>query len=493
MVKDKPSRFISIKETLKRIGMLDDLSNLIIKLAGKDISNSNLSNKNLTGANYEGCILGGSFFYNSLLLNSSFRGSIFENCDLDGAMLEGADLRVDSMTKIKFNRAHLERVNLENTNISSVEMRDCVFDGSNLFNVVITSCIMGKTSFIGADLRAAIINNVYLDENIEIGTIIFKDADLTGASIDLGKAVKIDVILTGAKLASSRLADFRVIDQELKNTDFSKCTIIGSFIEKVTFIDCKFGRTSMRHVRFSSCTFNNIVFNHSTFMDVIWKNCTFNDCSFRVIGSSERVSFSTVEMTNCNFYKFRNGMEKPYIFFEGEKSSLVRCDFMDVNLSLINDPHPLRLEECNFARMKLVLNLEKATIKNCTFQDIHPLEGGKIEQSKIKDCTFLAVDFRDIEIKSNTIRNTIFEGGHFRFALKSNNITTTSFTNLSFNNSWIEDNKLEKVTFERVEIKGGTFLNNGDEGYSFIDSSVSHTQIDKHIPGISYSSKVIIE
>lgn len=441
---------------------------------GNSGTNYDYSEYDLTDADFQGFMMAGS----------SFRKATLDNTNFNGANLEGADLRVDYMMNAKFNNANLRDVNLENIRISA-KFKNTILDGAKLSNSTILLCTMGNTSFKGASMRCVQIDDVIMDKKIQKGVISFENADLTATNIDFRELDKINIMLNGAKLTAARLVGFRLLDQEVKDADFSKTRLFKSKVYKTIFKDCTFVRTKLKGVLFSHCTFNSVIFDHSTFKNVRFTNCIFNDCNFGNTVLDDSVLFKQVKMTGCTFYKCRSNPlhseDTMTMSFDREAAHFTKCDFIETNLSFSEIPDFFTLKECDFTRMKLFLQLNKSILKNCKFREIGGFYGNVI-QTKIEGCTFMDVNLEGTKINGNTISNTTFEGGYIRCDIKSNTISKTTLRKFPFIDSTVEDNKLEGVVFEDIEKRGGSFLNNGTEGYTFKNGIPENNQDGEDMP-----------
>jgi uncharacterized protein YjbI with pentapeptide repeats len=488
----KISRYTSPKKTLARTGIADDPLNIILKLAGRDITNSTLNNKNLTNSNYEGYDLTKTNFRDSILTNASFKGATLDDCNFSGAILQGADLRIYNMDNVILNGANLEKANLKNITISGWEIRDTTFHKANLCNVVMKKLVANNTSFSKAKLRGARLE-------LKGGAISFEGADLSAANISFTKSDELNVILNGASLAGADLGNCKIVDQEVKNTDFSASKFRDLEAERVVFTDCEFVRSVLIGARFSYCTFNRVIFDYST-INAELDNCQFNNCSFRGVTGNGQIVFTGVKMLECTFDRCKGDTFEDNnildISFNNEGAKFLRCKFIGNSLSLSDTSDYFKLVDCEFSEIKLFMKLNGASLRGCSFEEVSISEDSSIDQSKITKCTFIEVKLEGLDLLNSTIKDTSFNGCYIKGCrIEFNNIIQTTFEGIHFNDTNVEDNKLEEVKFKEIEMKEGTFLNNGEDGYIFIDSHAYKADIgSKDIPGLVYQTdKVTIK
>ena len=441
----KISRYTSPKKTLIRTGIADDPLNIILKLAGRDITNSNLNNKNLTNSNYEGYDLTKTNFRDSILNNASFKGATLDYCNFSSAILQGADLRIYNMNDVILNGANLEKANLKNIVISGWEIKDTTFHKANLCNVVMKKLVANNTSFRKAKLRGASLG-------LNAGVISFEDADLSAANISFTKSDELNVKLNGASLTGANLINCKMVDQEVKNTDFSASKFTDLEAERVIFTGCEFVRSELIGARFSYCTFNRVIFDYSTINAEI-ENCQFNNCSFRGVFGSDQIVFTGVEMVECTFDRCKgNTFEDTNILdisFNDEGAKFLRCKFVGNSLSLSDTSDYFKLIDCEFTEIKLFMKLNGASLRGCSFEEVSISEDSSIDQSKITKCTFIEIKLDGLDLLNSTIKDTSFNQGFIKGCrIEFNNIIHTTFEGILFNDTNIEDNKLKEVKFK---------------------------------------------
>lgn len=485
----KISEISSPKEILLEKNISNGIVNLILGMSGKSAIQSNLSDKNLTGANYDGYDLFNSIFYKSILKKSSFVDTVLDDCDFRDCDLEGADMRVRSMDNIYLNEANLRGANLEDVIMNMPELIGTIFDNCNLSGAVIICCTVGNnTSFKGANLRGVEMEDINVAENAQNGDISFEDADLAGADIGPTKSPMLNLKLSGAKLNCATLINSISRDQEMEKTDFSKARIEDTLFKRIIFTNCRFSRSKLKNVKFSHCTFSKVTFNYSSIEDVIFKECEFNGCSFKKVSFETGIEFKGVMMTGCTFNACTGQHNNIVnISFKGVDSELIKCSFVNTNISFEDIPFCFFLKECIFTDLVLYIGANNSIIKRCRFENVNMAEYVSIEESVIKGCIFTKVHFDTFNFKRNNIKNTVFENCEiFGSKLKYNIMKRVSFQDTSFNNTSIKSNSFHEVKFQDIDIDGSRFSNNGKSGYTFTDTTVHNTQIEKDIPGITY-------
>lgn len=503
MSDSEEKKISSPRKVLGDLGMYDDLSNLVMELAGKDAKGSDLSNKDLSNTNYDGYDFDGSDLENSNMKDCTFVGSIVDNCNFNDSNLEGVDFRVYSMDDAKLNRAKFKRANLENLIMRGVEVVGAIFNKANLANSLLMDGIMGNTSFKGANMRGFGIENVGISKDTEEVIILFKHADLAVANLEFIKSEKLNVKLSGAKLNGAKLINSRSFNQEMKKTDFSRAIIQDTLFEKIVFSDCKFTRTLFQRVRFSKCIFNNVNFDYTSVENIKFENCNFNKCNFREMSAETQINFDGVKMVECVFDGcVGSTFDGKFILemsFNNKKAEFIRCRFNKTDLSLretgnsrlsagilLRGPGNFFLIRSTFTNLNLYMELVDGRLGACSFTSVGISEASKIKKSLIAECTFDHVELNGFDLIKNSIKDVKFKSCDIVGSkIKDNTMEGLLFEKTFFRSTLFEKNHLIEVTFENADFEEGTFLN-GESGFTFIDSKSNNTIVPENgIPGLT--------
>jgi uncharacterized protein YjbI with pentapeptide repeats len=238
-----------------------DLSNLDLKnidLKDALLEGANLSGADLSGADCTRCVLA-----RADLTGARFSGAKMAEACLGAANITRADLSGAELSKAAFGKADLTDADLSGTtmdgadfmeaklpgaNLSRTTLKETLFYENDLKQAVLTEADLSRSQFINADIEATDFSGAKLSSALFVGVrgakTVFKAADMTKA------CAASETSFNGADLKGA------VLNQAgLRGCDFSGANFEGARLEMADLSECNlkkanFYRAFARQARF---------------------------------------------------------------------------------------------------------------------------------------------------------------------------------------------------------------------------------------------------
>jgi len=238
-----------------------DLSNLDLK--NIDLKDAMLEGANLSGADLSGADLSGCVLARADLTGARFAGAKMAEACLGAANLTKADLSGAELSKAAFGKADLSDADLSGTTTDGADFMEAILPGANLSRTTLKETLfyendlrrtvfqeadLSRSQFINADIEQADFSGAKLGSTVFVGVrgakTVFKGADMTKA------CAANETSFAGADLRGA------VLNQAgLRGSDFSGANFEGASLEMADLSECNlrkanFYRAFARQARF---------------------------------------------------------------------------------------------------------------------------------------------------------------------------------------------------------------------------------------------------
>lgn len=209
-------------------------------------------------------------------LHEKFSSSNMQRCFFIGSDLSGLLLKNNNVDGCDFSDS-----DISNSQIQKSNLHKNLFKGCDLKETEFSTSYMMGCNFLGVNFtRANFLKNNHIDS-----------CDFSGSNI------------SNSHIQSSSLANNIFKDCWLKETEFSRCSVMGC-----DFSDANFTGLTFKSGAFVKNTIANVIWNHTSFTemqieDIVFEgtleDCYFENCTFK------RVTFQNSVLTNT-FFKNNN-------------------------------------------------------------------------------------------------------------------------------------------------------------------------------------------
>ena len=238
-----------------------DLSNLVLK--NIDLKDAMLEGANLSGADLSGADLSGCVLARAELTGARFAGAKMAEACLGAANLKEADFSGAELSKAAFGKADLTGADLSGAtmdgadfmeaklpgaNLSRTALKETLFYENDLSRAVFEEADLSQSQFINANIEGADFSGAKLSSAVFVGVrgakAVFKGADMTKA------CAAGETSFAGANLKGA------VLNQAgLRGSDFSGANFEGTKLEMADLSECNlkkanFYRAFARQARF---------------------------------------------------------------------------------------------------------------------------------------------------------------------------------------------------------------------------------------------------
>jgi uncharacterized protein YjbI with pentapeptide repeats len=217
--------------------------NLIIDMAGANLSNASLAGINLTAARLNG---------------ANLSGADLRATDLNAALLIGADLHGANLSNARltanFDRANLSGARLDNANLTNAGLQGANLSGSSLVGAQLSKSDLQDANLQGASLVGCNMNKAYM-----LG------ADLRGANLNSASLFQAD--LSAARIAGAKLEGANLTQAKLEGADLEGADLRRAILTRADLTDA-----TLTNARVKGATTKGIILNGSNQAGVDWKD-----------------------------------------------------------------------------------------------------------------------------------------------------------------------------------------------------------------------------
>jgi uncharacterized protein YjbI with pentapeptide repeats len=238
-----------------------DLSNLDLK--NIDLKEALLEGANLSGADLSGADLSGCVLARADLTRARFAGAKMAEACLGAANLKEADFSGAELSKAAFGKADLTDADLSGTtmdgadfmeaklpgaNLSRTTLKETLFYENDLSRAVLTEADLSRSQFINADIEQADFSAANLTSAVFVGVkgekAIFTGADMTKAcaanetsfgGADLRHAVLNQAGLRGSDFSGANFEEARMEMADLSECNLKKANFYRAFARQARF------------------------------------------------------------------------------------------------------------------------------------------------------------------------------------------------------------------------------------------------------------------
>ncbi|OKH11418.1 pentapeptide repeat-containing protein [[Limnothrix rosea] IAM M-220] len=345
------------------------------------------------------------------LAQQNLRDCVFDTSNLQNSQLQNSDLRDSSFKSCDLTAANLEYTSLERANFEQANLAKAKLQGI-LFN--------SRTSFLGANLEGADFSNLDLTRPPE-----FKQANLRRAQF-VGVNLR-GVNCQGWNFSEVNLQRANLIDTNFRDTDLTGADLTGAIYSAKTIFPEDFQPTGalliaagedlsqqdLQKQDLSKLQLTNINFSGANLEHANLDKCDLSDANFS--GANLRRSQIRATCLETNF----------------ENANLTQADLSEANVT-----------GSNFSNA----NLEAATLKNANFTMAN-LRGAQLKNA----------DTYRMNCNGANLENLDLTGINFEGDLSGANLTRAKLCGLNFNYldlSWanLTDADVTDVTFKETNL-----------------------------------------
>ncbi|MEQ9486554.1 pentapeptide repeat-containing protein [Coleofasciculus sp. F4-SAH-05] len=218
-------------------------------LSGANLQAAQLNHSNLTGAILDKTqlistqLMAANLYQASLiaanLTTANLREVLLEKANLQDAILVGATLTEANLRQACLRCANLTQAELYRAILTDADLSEVTGDRVNLSRANLMGAYLLRASFVGANLRRTVLQNVYCLQTNLTGANLqgadLRQADLSGAYLN-------ETILTEANLTDAYLIGSYLIRPKLEQAQLTGCCIHNWHLEEVdlTNVNCRY-------------------------------------------------------------------------------------------------------------------------------------------------------------------------------------------------------------------------------------------------------------
>lgn len=216
------------------------------------------------------------------------------------------------------------------------------------------------------------------------------------------------------------------------NANFDKTKIHGGIYNDCNFENSSFKSTEVGHLEFNDCKFTNANFSGARLQNVVFNNCTFTKSTFA------GTQFNITDLYDCKIIESVFNTELWY------KGNIVRTE--------------ISKSEFNKSQFSGVL-----------------IDSVDLVDSSLLKATFFASQIQDSEFSNNAWLKVGFANGNsiYRTTLYNENIQQCNFSDSDWKENELQNSKLLKNDFSKIEIHDTDFVDTIGIGDNFATACIA--------------------